>query len=114
MYPNIILTNRLQPSAIVNSTICAQCDLNRPNARCQRKMDWIWRGTYVPATRNELQRIQLQLENERFSFNGQTIEKKTFIDGSKKGTNTGRIVNKYPNGPRSYMNFGPTKIFFGP
>ncbi len=85
MYPNIILTNRLQPSAIVDSTICAQCDLNRPNARCQRKMDWIWRGTYVPATRNELQRIQLQLENERFSFNGQTIEKKTFTDGSKKG-----------------------------
>jgi len=51
MYPNIILTNRLQPSAIVNSTICAQCDLNRPNARCQRKMKWIRRGTYVLATR---------------------------------------------------------------
>jgi DNA polymerase epsilon subunit 1 len=91
MYPNIILTNRLQPSAIVDSTICAQCDLNRPNARCQRKMDWIWRGSYIPATRNELQRIQLQLENERFSFNGQTIEKKTFLDGSKKATNTGRL-----------------------
>ncbi|CAF2668118.1 unnamed protein product [Rotaria sp. Silwood2] len=76
MYPNIILTNRLQPSAIVDSTRCAQCDLNRPNARCQRKMDWIWRGTYIPATRNELQHIQLQLENERFSFNGQSIQKK--------------------------------------
>ncbi|CAF3063069.1 unnamed protein product [Rotaria sp. Silwood2] len=53
MYPNIILTNCLQPSAIVNSTIYAQCDLNRPNARCQRKMDWVWHGTYVPATRSE-------------------------------------------------------------
>ncbi|CAF1429706.1 unnamed protein product [Rotaria sp. Silwood1] len=31
MYPNIMITNRLQPSAVVNSTICAQCDLNRPN-----------------------------------------------------------------------------------
>ena len=87
MYPNIILTNRLQPSAIVNSTICAQCDLNRPNARCQRKMDWIWRGNYIPATRNELQRIQLQ--NERFGFNGQTIEQKQFTDIVKKGTGTG-------------------------
>ncbi|CAF4307978.1 unnamed protein product, partial [Rotaria sordida] len=67
MYSNIIITNRLRPSAVVDSTICAQCNLNRPNAHCQRKMDWIWRGTYVPATRNELQRIQLQLENERFS-----------------------------------------------
>ena len=86
MYPNIILTNRLQPSAIVNSTICAQCDLNRPNARCQRKMDWIWRGTYVPATRNELQRIQLQLENERFYFNGQTIDQRKASDNAKKGS----------------------------
>ena len=89
MYPNIILTNRLQPSAIVNSTICAQCDLNRPNARCQRKMDWIWRGNYIPATRNELQRIQLQLENERFGFHGQPIEQKKFTDIVKKGTGTG-------------------------
>ncbi|CAF4707287.1 unnamed protein product, partial [Rotaria sp. Silwood2] len=38
MYPNIIITNRLQPLAIVNSTICAQCNLNHPNTRCQRKM----------------------------------------------------------------------------
>ncbi|CAF4534230.1 unnamed protein product [Rotaria sp. Silwood2] len=35
MYPNIIITNRLQPLAIVNSTVCAQCNLNHPNARCQ-------------------------------------------------------------------------------
>lgn len=64
IYPNIILTNRLQPSAVVDSTICAQWDLNRPNARCQCEINWIWRGTYVPATRNEVQRIQLQLKNE--------------------------------------------------
>jgi DNA polymerase epsilon subunit 1 len=30
MYPNIILTNRLQPSAIVNEEICASCEFNRP------------------------------------------------------------------------------------
>ena len=30
MYPNIILTNRLQPSAIVNDEICAACDFNKP------------------------------------------------------------------------------------
>jgi DNA polymerase epsilon subunit 1 len=26
MYPNIILTNRLQPSAMVDDTTCAACD----------------------------------------------------------------------------------------
>lgn len=87
MYPNIILTNRLQPCAMVDETTCAACDFNKPNAICQRSMTWMWRGEYseyfykiflllylivdliiftVPATRNEYQMIQQQLEIERF------------------------------------------------
>ncbi|CAH0594349.1 unnamed protein product [Chrysodeixis includens] len=66
MYPNIILTNRLQPSAMVNTSVCAVCDYNRPGASCQRHMDWMWRGEYLPATRSEYQRIQQQLETEKF------------------------------------------------
>ncbi|XP_052824360.1 DNA polymerase epsilon catalytic subunit A-like [Octopus bimaculoides] len=66
MYPNIILTNRLQPSAMVDEEICAACDFNKPGATCQRKMTWMWRGEYMPATRSEFQRIQQQLENEKF------------------------------------------------
>lgn len=46
MYPNIILTNRLQPSAVVDVATCAACDFNRPGATCQRNMDWMWRGEY--------------------------------------------------------------------
>ncbi|XP_049878007.1 DNA polymerase epsilon catalytic subunit 1 [Pectinophora gossypiella] len=66
MYPNIILTNRLQPSAMVNASICAVCDYNRPGATCQRHMEWMWRGEYLPASRSEYQRIQHQLETEKF------------------------------------------------
>ncbi|KAI9558619.1 hypothetical protein GHT06_015407 [Daphnia sinensis] len=66
MYPNIILTNRLQPSAMVDESICASCDFNRPGAQCQRSMSWMWRGDFMPATRGEFQRIQQQLENEKF------------------------------------------------
>ncbi|RNA10734.1 DNA polymerase epsilon catalytic subunit A [Brachionus plicatilis] len=66
MYPNIILTNRLQPSAIVDESDCSACDFNKPGEICQRKMKWIWRSEYMPATKNEFQRIQQQLENERF------------------------------------------------
>ena len=37
MYPNIILTNRLQPVAIVNDRICSGCLFNNvPNADCKR------------------------------------------------------------------------------
>ncbi|KAH9489960.1 hypothetical protein Btru_036333 [Bulinus truncatus] len=66
MYPNIILTNRLQPPAIVDEETCAACDFNKPGARCQRNMPWMWRGEFMPATRNEFYRIQQQLENEKF------------------------------------------------
>ncbi|GAB0091005.1 DNA polymerase epsilon catalytic subunit [Sergentomyia squamirostris] len=66
MYPNIILTNRLQPYAIVNETNCAVCDYNEPTACCKRDMTWSWRGEMLPATKSELQRIQQQLETETF------------------------------------------------
>ncbi|KAL1117393.1 hypothetical protein AAG570_004719, partial [Ranatra chinensis] len=66
MYPNIILTNRLQPSAMVDDTVCAACDFNRPNALCKRNMTWMWRGECMPASRSEFLRIQMQLDTERF------------------------------------------------
>ena len=69
MYPNIILTNRLQvslsvilhlwcpssvyvcrfppqPHAVVDEATCAACDFNKPGATCQRPMTWVWRGDF--------------------------------------------------------------------
>lgn len=66
MYPNIILTNRLQPSAMVTESTCAVCDFNRPGKQCQRKMTWSWRGEYFSAKQNEYKMIRKQLESERF------------------------------------------------
>ncbi|TNN38406.1 DNA polymerase epsilon catalytic subunit A [Liparis tanakae] len=66
MYPNIILTNRLQPSAMVDEATCAACDFNKPGATCQRRMGWQWRGEIMPASRSEFHRIQQQLESEKF------------------------------------------------
>ncbi|GAB6019923.1 hypothetical protein CHUAL_001454 [Chamberlinius hualienensis] len=66
MYPNIILTNRLQPYATVNDVNCAACDFNKPGATCQRTMTWTWRGEFMPATRGEFQRIKQQLETDKF------------------------------------------------
>ena len=66
MYPNIILTNRLQPPALVDETVCATCDFNKPGAKCQRKMAWVWRGDVMPASRNEFYKVQYQLETEKF------------------------------------------------
>lgn len=64
MYPNIILTNRLQPSAIVDDATCAACDYNQAKNGCKRPLTWIWRGDYSPATRNEYERTKDQLRRE--------------------------------------------------
>ncbi|RLN92387.1 hypothetical protein BBJ28_00012461, partial [Nothophytophthora sp. Chile5] len=75
MYPNIILTNRLQPCAIVNEADCAACAFNtecgraaikQQDASCQREMEWVWRGDFYPATRPEYYSIKTQIEYENF------------------------------------------------
>ena len=75
MYPNIILTNRLQPPAIVDEAMCAQCDFNKPGKTCQRKMTWSWRGEFFTAKRSEYRMIKNQIESERFPlpYNSQKV-----------------------------------------
>ncbi|TPX34056.1 DNA-directed DNA polymerase [Synchytrium microbalum] len=66
MYPNIILTNRLQPDALVDESTCASCDFNEgPGSLCQRRMDWTWRGEFFPAKRGEYNMIVNQLQTEK-------------------------------------------------
>ena len=66
MYPNIILTNRLQPPSIVDESTCAACDFNMPGMNCQRSMKWTWRGEVFPPQKNEMDMIKRQLESEKF------------------------------------------------
>lgn len=48
MYPNIILTNRLQPVSIVNDQTCSGCLFNQPENKCKRELQWEWRGSLFP------------------------------------------------------------------
>ncbi|KAL3922010.1 MAG: hypothetical protein SGILL_002437 [Bacillariaceae sp.] len=64
MYPNIILTNRLQPSAMVDDTTCAACDFNQAKNGCKRRMEWVWRGDYSPSGKLEYDRTKDQLSRE--------------------------------------------------
>lgn len=87
MYPNIILTNRLQPSAIVNDATCAACDFNQAKNGCKRRMEWVWRGDYSPAGKQEYDRTkdQLQRENpkEGPSFNDMPEKKQATLIASR-------------------------------
>ena len=42
----IVLVALLQPSAMVDEATCAACDFNKPGAKCQRVMNWTWRGDF--------------------------------------------------------------------
>lgn len=66
MYPNIILTNRLQPIAVVNEDICIHCDFNKEENNCKRRMGWVSRSEYLPPSKNEISMIRNQLMNESF------------------------------------------------
>ena len=74
MYPNIILTNRLQPPSVINEEACALCDHNRPGMRCQRLLEWSWRGEHFVAQKNEIKMIQNQLSGETFLKGGKNLK----------------------------------------
>jgi DNA polymerase epsilon subunit 1 len=64
MYPNIILTNRLQPPAIVNEQTCATCVHNKPESDCKRPLKWMWRGEVFPAKMHESDVVRATIEYE--------------------------------------------------
>ncbi|KAH9919999.1 uncharacterized protein BXZ73DRAFT_92015 [Epithele typhae] len=66
MYPNIMLSNRLQPDSIVDEATCAVCDFNRPGKTCDRRLTWAWRGDFFPARRDEFNMIKHALNQEAF------------------------------------------------
>ncbi|GBE84413.1 DNA polymerase epsilon catalytic subunit A [Sparassis crispa] len=66
MYPNIMLSNRLQPDSVVDEAVCAVCDYNRPGKSCDRRMTWAWRGEFFPARRDEFNMIKHALNQETF------------------------------------------------
>ncbi|MCD7471233.1 DNA polymerase epsilon catalytic subunit A [Datura stramonium] len=79
MYPNIILTNRLQPPSIVSDEICTACDFNRPGKNCLRKLEWVWRGEMYMAKRSDYYHIKRQLESELVEV-GDGQRSKSFLD----------------------------------
>lgn len=67
MYPNIILSNRLQPTAIVTETNCSACIYNTSDNKCKRVLQWEWRGELFPLKKGEYEGVKTQLEREVFN-----------------------------------------------
>nr|AGE96126.1 DNA polymerase epsilon [Encephalitozoon cuniculi] len=65
MYPNIILTNKLQPIAIVDEDACIRCDFSDESNGCKKRMEWTLKVEYIPAGREETERIRKQIRREK-------------------------------------------------
>ncbi|KAG0453679.1 hypothetical protein HPP92_024983 [Vanilla planifolia] len=78
MYPNIILTNRLQPPSIVSDVVCTACDFNRPGKNCLRKLEWVWRGEVYMAKKSDYYHMKKQIESELVESDSRTA--KLFIE----------------------------------
>ncbi|XP_058067456.1 DNA polymerase epsilon catalytic subunit A-like isoform X2 [Magnolia sinica] len=79
MYPNIILTNRLQPPSIVSDEVCTACDFNRPGKTCLRTLEWVWRGDIFMAKKSDYYHLKKQIESELVdNIDGQLS--KSFLD----------------------------------
>eukprot|EP00171_Calliarthron_tuberculosum_P014974 IDg14974t1 len=87
MYPNIILTNRLQPHAVVTSNQCAACDFNGMS-QCQRDMTWTWRGEVYPASRGEAEVIQRRAAQEQREIEEKTVNAATEALHGELGANS--------------------------
>ncbi|KAF7823259.1 DNA polymerase epsilon catalytic subunit A-like [Senna tora] len=79
MYPNIILTNRLQPPSIVTDEVCTACDFNRPGKTCLRKLEWVWRGEIFMAKKSDYYHLKKQIESE-FVEGADRQSSKSFLD----------------------------------
>ncbi len=99
MYPNIILTNRLQPVAIVDDAVCAACDFNREENACKRRMEWTWRGDTLPASRAEYNAIRIQVEHE---LANKVSQMSTEGDDGNQGRDQGG--NNRPENPNATKN----------
>jgi DNA polymerase epsilon subunit 1 len=80
MYPNIMLSNRLQPDSVKEEADCAVCDYNRPDKQCDRRLEWAWRGEYFPAKRDDVNMIRNALEEELFPAKFPNGPKRRYVD----------------------------------
>lgn len=77
MYPNIILTNRLQPVAVTTEEKCMQCPYFASRSTCQHKMEWNIRAEVFPVGEKKAAEISkgISRESEETGIRGAEREK---------------------------------------
>ncbi|VEU20318.1 DEKNAAC101151 [Brettanomyces naardenensis] len=80
MYPNIMISNRLQPDSMKSEEDCAACDFNRPGKKCDRRLSWAWRGEFYPADMSDYSMMKNAMQNESFPPRKPGMPNRTFSE----------------------------------
>ncbi|QPG73937.1 hypothetical protein FOA43_001252 [Brettanomyces nanus] len=97
MYPNIMLSNRLQPDSMKSEEDCAACDFNRPGKKCDRRLSWAWRGEFYPADTSDYNMIKNAMQSETFSPRKPGLPNRSFdeLSYSEQSTYLKKHVSDY-------------------
>ncbi|CAG8450499.1 4116_t:CDS:10 [Ambispora leptoticha] len=88
MYPNIILTNRLQPDAIRAKTKNNLCSHKISGVSCDRPMNWTWRGEVFSLNKDEVEHCRSLLKSktyENVKYTDLSAEKQNEITKKSSG-----------------------------
>ncbi|EDO08465.1 DNA polymerase B exonuclease domain family protein [Babesia bovis T2Bo] len=66
MYPNIIISQRLQPTAVVTEEFCQKCSYYSESNVCQKRMQWKQKLEISPVDRNHILPLMKDLESRTY------------------------------------------------
>ncbi|KAL8432970.1 hypothetical protein Efla_001178 [Eimeria flavescens] len=85
MYPNIILTHRLQPPAIKTQQQCRECPWYEQASECQRRLRWRRKLEVSPAEKGAILSLQQELQTRMHDVSAPTAD----VSNSKRRGNRG-------------------------
>lgn len=80
MYPNIILSQRLQPTAIVTEDFCQKCSYYNEASICQKRMQWKQKLEISPVDRSHILPLMKDLESRTYRSTAVQYDRTTADD----------------------------------
>ncbi|CDR97363.1 DNA polymerase family B, exonuclease domain containing protein, putative [Babesia bigemina] len=100
MYPNIILSQRLQPTAIVTDEFCQQCSYYNESSVCQKRMQWKQKLEISPVDRSHILPLMKDLESRTYRSTTIQYTPSDRIEGGDSDSSGEESDSPHPTGGR--------------
>lgn len=86
MYPNIILSQRLQPTAIVTEEFCQKCSYYKEASICQKRMQWKQKLEISPVDRSHILPLMKDLQSRSYRSTSVRYERNAADDDDSEAS----------------------------